>query len=99
MDHEGNHYQVFHHPMYGPAVDAQGNADCQAGQTGYIDGPVYKSGNKYPPATLANPDDFNKWENSQAGGSHTVFDTDLPGLVGGTYVARRLGITNLRDVP
>jgi ABC-type transporter Mla subunit MlaD len=102
MDHEGNHYQVFHHPFYGPAVDAQGNADCQAGQTGYIDGPVYKSGSKYAPSTLptnASQDQFNAWENSQAGGSHTVYDTDLPGLVGGTYVARRLGINNIRDVP
>jgi hypothetical protein len=102
MDHEGNHYQVFHHPFYAPAVDAQGNADCQAGQTGYIDGPVYKSGSKYAPSTLptnASQDQFNAWENSQAGGSHTVYDTDLPGLVGGTYVARRLGINNIRDVP
>src|SRR3954462_11625549 len=39
VDKEGNHYQVLHGEAYGPAVDAQGNADCQAGQYGYIDGP------------------------------------------------------------
>jgi ABC-type transporter Mla subunit MlaD len=32
----GNADQWLHGNVYGPAVDAQGNADCGAGQTGYI---------------------------------------------------------------
>jgi virulence factor Mce-like protein len=99
MDSTGNHYQVFHHPFYGPAVDAQGNADCQTGQTGYINGPRYNSGHAYGPAALPPGGDFKTWEATQSGGSHVVLDTDLPGLVGPSYVARRLGINNLKDVP
>jgi hypothetical protein len=45
------------------------------------------------------PAEFNAWENSKAGGSHTVYDSDLPGLAGPTYVGRRLGINNIKDVP
>jgi hypothetical protein len=104
VDPEGSHYQVFHTALGGPAVDAQGNADCQTGQTGYTDGPVNDAGSKYPPATIddpsnPNPQAFNDWEKSKAGGSHTNFDTDLPGLRGPTFVTQRLGINNLRDVP
>ena len=29
----------------------------------------------------------------------TIDDNRLPGLAGGTYVTRKLGIKNLRDVP
>src|SRR3954466_3198952 len=32
VDKQGDHYQVFHSSLGGPAVDAHGNADCQAGQ-------------------------------------------------------------------
>ncbi|MFL5894280.1 MAG: hypothetical protein ACJ76Z_04100, partial [Thermoleophilaceae bacterium] len=99
MDPQGNHYEIFHQAAYGPSVDAQGNADCQAGQTGYINGPLYKPGrNKYAPAAIAPGEDFNDWENSKAGGSHVTLDTDIPGLAGPTYVARRLGINNIKDV-
>src|SRR3954465_13712171 len=31
--------EVFHGGPYFPAIDSQGNADCQNGQFGYIDGP------------------------------------------------------------
>src|SRR3954469_10988788 len=55
VDPEGNHYQVFHTALGGPAVDAQGNADCQTGQTGYVDGPVNFGGSKYPPANIEDP--------------------------------------------
>src|SRR5258705_9074567 len=99
MDPAGDHYQQLHWQQYGPAVDAQGNADCQAGQTGYINGPLDTSGRKYAPADIAPGQTFKDWEAKSAGGSHTVFDQNTPGLAGGSYVARRLGIDNLRDVP
>jgi ABC-type transporter Mla subunit MlaD len=102
VDPSGDHYQVFHTSLGGPAVDAQGNADCQAGQTGYTDGPINDGGSKYAPANLADPENpasFKAWENSQGGGSHTNFDTDLPGLRGPTFVGQRLGINKLSDVP
>ena len=98
MDSQGNHYQILHGEAYSPAVDAQGNADCQAGQYGYIDGP-WNVNSKYPPAPIAPGESFNDWENTKAGGSHTSTRMDHPGLAGGTYVARRLGITNLSQVP
>ena len=38
-------------PFYRPAIDAQGNADCETGQDGYVKGPLSK--NRYGPGTLA----------------------------------------------
>ena len=35
---------------YSPAVDAQGRADCQVGQYGYMNGPLNGPDAKYPPA-------------------------------------------------
>lgn len=74
--------------FYGPAIDAQGNADCQAGQTGYPDGPLNTTG-RYPPSP--DPD--------RNGGSHVLLDPNTPGRAGGTHVSRRLGIDNLSQVP
>jgi hypothetical protein len=91
---QGDHYDVLHWQQYGPATDAQGNADCQTGQTGYIDGPLNFAASKYPPANASA--DFDA---AKAGGSHTSFDQNIPGLLGGSYVSRKLGINNLRDVP
>jgi hypothetical protein len=102
VDPMGDHYQVFHTAYGGPAVDARGRADCQTGQTGYTDGPLTRSGSKYPPASLAdpqNPASFQNWENSSGGGSHVAQDTDLPGLRGPTYVTSRLGIDSVQKVP
>jgi hypothetical protein len=99
VDPAGDHYQLLHWHQYGPAVDAQGNADCQTGQTGYINGPLYTSGNKYAPADLAPGQTFKDWENTKGGGSHTTYDSNIPGLSGGSYVARRLGINKLSDLP
>jgi hypothetical protein len=102
VDPQGDHYQVWHTSLGGPAVDAHGNADCQTGQTGYTDGPINQAGSKYPPANLDNPSDpnaFKNWEDTKGGGSHTNWDTDLPGLRGPTFVAQRLGIHKLSDVP
>jgi virulence factor Mce-like protein len=79
--------QALHGGAYGAAIDAQGNADCEVGQRGYVTGPSIPDG-RYPPSD----------DESQGGGSHVV--TELPpGLEGGTYKARELGIRNLRDVP
>jgi virulence factor Mce-like protein len=101
VDPTGNHYQILHSgsSQYAPAVDAQGNADCESGQTGYIDGPLAKSGHKYQPANIGPTENFNTWEDTKGGGSHVSWDADIPGLQGGSFVARRLGIANLRDVP
>ncbi|MEA2465829.1 MAG: phospholipid/cholesterol/gamma-HCH transport system substrate-binding protein [Acidobacteriota bacterium] len=99
VDPKGDHYQTLHWHQYGPAVDAQGNADCQTGQTGYIDGPLDRSAGKYSPADIGANESFAEWENSKSGGSHTTHDSDIPGLMGGSYVARRLGIDSLSDVP
>jgi virulence factor Mce-like protein len=102
VDPNGDHYQVLHGEAYGPAVDAQGNADCQAGQYGYFNGPLNGPDAKYPPAPLANPQDpnaFRQWENEHGGASHTSTLMDHPGLAGPTFVGQRLGINNVKDVP
>jgi hypothetical protein len=102
VDPQGNHYQVLHGEAYSPAVDAQGNADCQVGQYGYMDGPLNGPDAKYPPANIAdpsgNPATFNEWEKNQGGASHTSTLMDHPGLAGPTFVGQRLGIGNVKDV-
>jgi virulence factor Mce-like protein len=75
---------------YSPAVDAQGNADCQVGQYGFPKGPL-STGARYGRGTL--PD------GTPSGGNWPITDNNLPGLRGGTYNSRRLGINNVRDVP
>jgi hypothetical protein len=81
----GDPLQALHGGAYGPAIDAQGNADCVVGQRGYLEGPM-APGRRYGP--------------NQDGGQHLVWGPfDLPGLTGGTYKARELGIDNLEDVP
>jgi virulence factor Mce-like protein len=99
MDAEGNHYQLLHGDPYSPAVDAQGNADCQNGQYGYINGPWNTADVKYKPADIKPGEKMKDWEARAAGGSHTVTRNDNPGLAGPGYVGRRLGINNVRDVP
>src|SRR4051794_29541377 len=99
VDPQGGHYQVFHTALGAPAVDAQGNADCQTGQTGYTDGPINQSGSKYAPADIQPGESFKQWENTKGGGSHTNWDSDLPGLRGPSFVTQKLGIKSLKDVP
>jgi len=82
-DPEGNPLVAIHAQAYSPAIDAQGNADCQTGQTGYLNRLV--TGGRYRPSD--NP--------AEGGGSHTVFDSDTPGLAGPTFK----GLKNLKDVP
>ena len=83
-DPSGDPLVALHRQNYGPAIDAQGNADCQTGQTGYLDGPL-ATDFRYPPSN--NP--------QQLGGSHVVLDPDQPWLSGPT----RLGVKNLKDLP
>jgi virulence factor Mce-like protein len=80
-------FEVQHTQPYGPAIDAQGNADCQAGQSGYVEGPYNEPGGPYPP-DQSGPD-------FQGGGSHTVNTSNSPGLAGPTFT----GVPHLRDVP
>src|SRR3954470_14951896 len=102
----GNYFEAMHGQPYGPAIDAKGNADCQWGQTGYLNGPWPSpkgpDAGRYPPASsdTFNPNDptnasNNTFFNDQAGGSHVVVAPNSPGLAGPTYT----GVPNLRDVP
>jgi phospholipid/cholesterol/gamma-HCH transport system substrate-binding protein len=75
---------------YHPAIDAQGNADCQTGQAGWLKGPL-RAGSRYGPGVLS--------DGTPTGGNWPVLVDNLPGLRGGTYKTRQLGIKNLKDVP
>jgi virulence factor Mce-like protein len=86
--------EAFHGGPYFPAIDAQGNADCQNGQAGYIDGPLGKG--RYPAhGPLTNDPNYSNFNQKFAGGSHTVYQDNTPGLAGTTFT----GVKNLRDVP
>lgn len=74
---------------YQPAIDAQGNADCQNGQNGWVRGPL-APGARYGPGTLS--------DGTPTGGNAPVVINNFPILSGGTYNSRKLGINNLRDV-
>jgi hypothetical protein len=92
---DGSALEAFHGGPYFPAIDAQGNADCQNGQSGYIDGPLGKG--RYPahgPVPGDTPT-YNQFNQRFAGGSHTIYQDDIPGLSGTTFT----GVDNLRDVP
>jgi ABC-type transporter Mla subunit MlaD len=75
---------------YHPAIDAQGNADCQVGQSGWVRGPL-RADSRYGPGLVPGTND-------PTGGNWPVNVNDLPGLRGGTFVTRALGIKNLKDV-
>ena len=81
--------QALHTQYGGEAIDAQGRADCGAGQSGY----PYRlvSNPRYPPDSSAG--------GFIGGGSHVVVDPNTPVLHGGTYKSRQLGINSLKDVP
>jgi hypothetical protein len=81
--------QSLHTQYGGPAIDSSGRADCQAGQTGYPNRLVTNP--RYPPDNSAG--------GFVGGGSHVVVDGDTPGLAGGTFKSRDLGIEHLEDVP
>jgi hypothetical protein len=75
---------------YPQAIDAQGNADCQAAQVGYVKGPLAPNA-RYPRGQLS--------DGTPNGGNWAVTDPHFPVVLGGTYVSRKLGINNLKDVP
>jgi virulence factor Mce-like protein len=77
-------------PLYNPAIDAQGNADCQRGQEGYPNGP-FTTGGRYGPGKLS--------DGTPAGGNAPVTDPDYPILSGGTFESIENGVDNLADVP
>jgi virulence factor Mce-like protein len=81
--------QAAHTQPFAPAIDAQGNADCQIGNSGYVDGPLPARG-RYPAAPDSSDFDTNK-----SGGSHVVAEADTPGLAGPTFN----GVPSLKDVP
>jgi virulence factor Mce-like protein len=90
-------------PPYQPAIDSQGNADCQNGQVGFpnfrlIEDFVRKNG----AAGNGDPTDIVTGtlpDGTAAGANSVVGKSDYPGLAGGTYKSRELGIDNLKDVP
>jgi hypothetical protein len=78
-------------PLYPyPAIDAQGNADCQRGQEGYPNGP-FTTGGRYGPGALS--------DKTPAGGNAPITDPDYPILSGGTFESIENGIDHLEDVP
>jgi virulence factor Mce-like protein len=86
--------EAFHGGPYFPAIDAQGNADCQNGQAGYIDGPLGKG--RYPAhGPVPSDPNYSKFNQQFAGGSHTIYQDNTPGLAGTTFT----GVKNLKDVP
>jgi virulence factor Mce-like protein len=82
-DPEGNPLTVARRTAYYPFVDSQGNADCQVGQAGFLDGPL-ADGSPYKPSN--DPDEL--------GGSHVIFNSELPGNAGPTFT----GLNSLREV-
>ncbi len=100
QDHQGNPLFRLYAPAYSPAIDAQGNADCQLGQNGYPNGALgparYHRGDLQDASEehgLPIPDEVGK------GANGAITENNLPGLSGGTYKSRELGIDNLADVP
>lgn len=90
QDPQGSPTQQSLHTQYGgPAVDGRGRADCQAGQTGYPNRVVTDP--RWPPDSSRG--------GFVGGGSNVAVDGNTPGLAGGTYKSRKLGIDNLEDVP
>ncbi len=84
----GTQLNRFYSMNQQPAIDAQGNADCQVGQNGYVRGPI--GPNRYKPGLAPNGD--------PSGGNATVSESNFPILSGGTFKSRQLGLNNLKDV-
>jgi virulence factor Mce-like protein len=95
----------FYAPAYQPAIDAQGNADCQNGQNGYPNGSLAldpRGYDRYRPGDIedrSNAEGLPFPSKFGSGANGGITNNNLPGLSGGTYKARELGIDNLADVP
>jgi len=63
--------EAFRGTPYSAAVDAHGNADCENGQFGYVDGPLNPPYGRYKPG--------------EYGGNHTVSAHTFPTLAGPTW--------------
>jgi virulence factor Mce-like protein len=87
--------EVWRNGTYFNAIDAQGNADCETGQTGYMAGPLGKG--RYPAHGPVPGDDpaYTQFNRNFAGGSHVINEASVPGLVGTTFT----GVSSLRKVP
>jgi virulence factor Mce-like protein len=99
-DLQGNPLFRLYAPAYNPAIDAQGNADCQLGQTGYPNGALGPG--RYKPGALQDQSEEHGLPVPDEVGTGTngaITENNLPGLSGGTYKSRELGIDNLKDVP
>jgi virulence factor Mce-like protein len=99
-DLQGNPLFRLYAPAYNPAIDAQGNADCQLGQTGYPNGALGPG--RYKPGALHDQSEEHGLPVPDEVGTGTngaITENNLPGLSGGTYKSRELGIDNLKDVP
>jgi hypothetical protein len=91
----GQPLEIFHGGPYFPAIDAQGNADCQNGQFGYLIGPYGTSRYKGHKSIPGDDPTNTQFSRMFAGGSHGVSADNSPGLAGTTFT----GVKNLRDVP
>jgi hypothetical protein len=89
-DSHGDPLHRLYAQPYPQAIDAQGNADCQAAQVGYVKGP-FGSNARYPRGQLS--------DGTPMGANWAVTDPHFPVVLGGTYVSHKLGINNLKDVP
>ena len=95
----------FYVPAYQPAIDAQGNADCQNGQNGYPNGSLAltpRGFDRYKPGDIqdsSNAEGLPTPGRIGTGANGAITANNLPGLSGGTYKSRELGIDNLADVP
>ena len=97
-------WEAAHAPAYLPAIDSQGNADCEFGQFGYPTGPNNGPNTRgnfdptYKPHSIQDPHSFaqaQQFDQNFAGGSHTASFNNMPGLRGPTFT----GVKNLKDVP
>ena len=80
---------------YPPAIDAQGNADCQLGPAGLPQRAAHPARRALRPGHRAGRDPADRAPAATAPWPLS----DFPILTGGTYKSRELGIDNLRDVP
>ena len=79
--------QSLHTQYGGPAIDSSGRADCQGGQTGY------------PYRLVPTRATAGRSAAASSAAAASCVDGDTPGLAGGTFKSRELGIDHLEDVP